>query len=184
MPGQTPSQTVGPFFSEALTPAEGGAGAPGWCLAAEDAPGAAICIRGMLLDGAGDPVCDGMVEIWQADAEGRFPDGTGSFPGFGRSATDEAGEFRFRTIKPGPVSPGSAPHVSAAVFARGMLNHAFTRIYFSDESAANARDAVLLAVEPERRETLVAHRDKDGAEPTYRFTIRLQGEDETVFFDA
>lgn len=184
MPGQTPSQTVGPFFSHALTPTGQGAGPVEGRLADGATPGEAVRIEGILLDGAGDPVTDGLVEIWQADSEGSYPDGSGTFPGLGRSGTDEAGAFRFQTVKPGPVAAGSAPHVSVAVFARGMLNHAFTRIYFSDESELNDHDPVLASVDPGRRETLVARRRTGSRMPVYEFVIRLQGEGETVFFDA
>lgn len=185
MPAQTPSQTVGPFFAHALTPAGIRPGCvPANRIADETAPGVYIRIEGRLLDGLGDPVPDGMVEIWQADHEGVYGRIESGFRGFGRAGTDPEGRFAFLTIKPGPVAPGLAPHASVAVFARGMLNHAFTRIYFSDEAAANAADPVLASVEPARRATLVADRsDRDGI-PSYGFTIRLQGDHETVFFDA
>ena len=176
MPRQTPSQTVGPFFSHALAPA--GSDAPSALanrIRDPDAPGAAIRIEGLVLDGAGDPVPDALLEIWQAGAP---------FRGFGRAATDENGAYWFLTVKPGAPAAGGAPHVSVAVFARGMLNHAFTRLYFSDDRAAHAADGVLARVEPDRRETLVARRLPGEGVPTYRFTIRLQGERETVFFDA
>ena len=185
MPPQTPSQTVGPFFSHALTPAGSRPGrVPGNRIADEAAPGVPIRIEGRLLDGVGDPVPDGMVEIWQADDEGVYGRIAEGFHGFGRAGTDPDGRFTFLTIKPGPVAQGMAPHASVAVFARGMLNHAFTRIYFSDEAAANAADPVLSSVEPTRRGTLVATRsDRDGIQ-SYEFTIRLQGDRESVFFDA
>lgn len=185
MPRQTPSQTVGPFFSHALTPAgEDLEGSPGNLLAHGETPGEAILVTGRLIDGAGEPVADGMIEIWQADSEGRYPDGRGQFSGFGRAGTDENGEFRFQTIKPGPVGIGVAPHISVVVFARGMLNHAFTRIYFSDEDASNRRDPVFRDLDPERRKTLIAVRGEDEPVPTYDFTVHLQGERETLFFDA
>ncbi len=182
---QTPSQTVGPFFSHALTPSESEARIIASNQLADRSGGSAsIRIAGCLLDGAGQPVKDGLIEIWQADHQGTYPDGTGKFRGFGRAATEDAGRFWFHTIKPGSIAPGHAPHVNVVVFARGMLNHAFTRIYFADEPAANAADPVLATVDPGRRDTLVAERMEGHGRPTYEFTIRLQGEGETVFFDA
>ncbi len=185
MPSQTPSQTVGPFFAPALTPSNARPGfVPGNRIADETAAGVPIRIYGRMLDGAGDPVPDGMVEIWQADPDGAYRSGDAGFLGFGRAGTDSKGRFTFLTVKPGSVAAGSAPHASVAVFARGMLNHAFTRIYFSDEVRANATDPVLVSVDPARRRTLIATRsDRDGIQ-SYEFTIRLQGDTETVFFDA
>lgn len=182
-PATTPSQTVGPFF-----------GLPGGILwddgpevVAEGTPGAFV-LRGRLLDGAGEPVPDGVVEIWQADEQGRFdhPDDprpeSASRQGFGRCPTSPDGEFWFRTVKPGPLptptGEAEAPHIDVTVLARGMLNRVVTRIYFPDEEQANAADPVLSAVDPERRHTLVATPDQEG----YRFDIRIQGDDETVFF--
>ena len=127
-----------------------------------------------------------MLELWQADAQGRCqPQGNAGFTGFGRAETTaEEGRFWFETIRPGPVAgPGGAlqaPHLSLSVFARGVLVRLMTRIYFADQPA-NAADPVLALVPPERRETLIAKRDDQGV---YRFDIRLQGEGETVFFDA
>ena len=185
MPAQTPSQTVGPFFAHALTPtANRPKCVPGNRIADETVPGVPIRIEGRLLDGLGDPVPDGMVEIWQADHEGVYGRIETGFRGLGRAGTDPDGRFTFLTIKPGSVAPGLAPHANVAVFARGMLNHAFTRIYFSDEAAANAADPVLSSVEPARRATLVADRSDRNGVRSYEFTIRLQGDRETVFFDA
>ena len=186
---QTPSQTVGPFYSMGLTRRAMNV------MVAEATQGERICIEGQVLDGDGQPVPDAMVEIWQANAYGRYnhPDDKQekpldlTFTGWGRSATDEDCFYRFETIKPGPVPrPGDsvqAPHCNVTVFARGMLAHAFTRIYFSDEQANDA-DPVLSAIKnKKRRQTLMAQReDKDGR-AVYRFDIRLQGENETVFFD-
>ncbi len=185
MPFQTPSQTVGPFFSHALTASRADSRTiAGNGLADEDTPGEAIRIEGTIIDGAGDRVPDAMLEIWQADSDGLYPDGGGCFVGFGRAGTDAAGAYWFRTIKPGPVATGSAPHINLAVFARGMLNHAFTRIYFSDEEEANAGDTVLASVDPPRRKTLIARKRDTFSPPTHEFTIRLQGDEETVFFDV
>jgi protocatechuate 3,4-dioxygenase alpha subunit len=182
----TASQTVGPFFHIGL-PYPGGAE-----LVAPDAPGA-IRLGGTVFDGEGEPVDDALVEVWQADRAGRYhhPEDTrddppveGGFRGFGRCPTDAGGSYEFVTIKPGPVpAPGGgmqAPHVLVAVFARGLLKHVVTRVYFPDESAANDADPVLGLVEPERRSDLVAV-EEAGA---YRFDVHLQGDRETPFFDV
>ena len=193
--GITPSQTIGPFFAYALTPADYGyAALVGADLVTPDAAGEPIRIAGRLVDGAGQPVPDAMIEIWQADGAGRYP-GAGApllpnsgFRGFGRAPCDAAGAFVFRTVKPGPV-PGpagrpQAPHVDVGIFARGLLSRLFTRIYFADEPS-NQADPILAVVPPERRATLIARRDEAaGAPPLYRFDIHLQGERETVFFEA
>jgi protocatechuate 3,4-dioxygenase, alpha subunit len=182
----TPSQTVGPYFAIGL-PWERGPHA-----VADQMPGL-IRIMGVVYDGAGVPVPDALIETWQPDQEGRFADlhgyGTPSalagFRGFARyGAEDGDGSFEIVTVKPGPV-PGlgtdvQAPHIDVSVFARGMLNRCVTRIYFGDEAAANAADPVLARVPAERRATLIAEPDADG----YRFDVRLQGENETVFFSV
>jgi protocatechuate 3,4-dioxygenase, alpha subunit len=175
MPGSTPSQTVGPFFAFGL-PFEGGER-----LVEESG----IWITGVIYDGAGEPVSDALVEIWQANRHGRYrhPEDTrenlpleDGFDGFGRCATDENGEFRFYTVKPGATAP-HAPHINVIVLARGLLQHLFTRIYFPDEEEANAADPLLSSIEdPVRRRTLIA----DGL----RFDIHLQGERQTAFLDV
>lgn len=187
--GTTPSQTVGPFFHEALN-------RPAWSdLTAGGATGAAIRIEGRVLDGDGVPVSDALVEIWQADAAGRYahPEDTRegapdpNFPGFGRAATDGQGMYRFTTVRPGPV-PGNgnvmqAPHILMSVFARGLLDRLVTRIYFADEPA-NDTDPVLNAIgDPAVRRTLLAAREEAGGVVTYRFDIVLQGEGETAFLE-
>lgn len=175
----TPSQTAGPYLAIGLGPF-----AP-IALVADDAPGA-IRVVGRLTDGHGDPVPDGAVEIWQADPEGRFPPDAGAgWTGFGRSLTDAGGEFAFTTVKPGrlpvPSAGAQAPHLDVLVFARGLLRSLHTRMYFPDESTANAEDLVLGAIpDPSRRATLVAVAEGDH----YRFDIRMQGAAETVFFGA
>jgi protocatechuate 3,4-dioxygenase alpha subunit len=177
----TPSQTVGPFLSLGLTWTDGHLVVP------EGSPGA-IRIAGRMFDGAGAPVPDGVVETWQADADGRFdhPDdprgasGSG-FGGFGRCPTDEEGRFRIVTVKPGALGDGQAPHIDVTVLARGLLLHLTTRIYFPDETEANAADPLLSSLPPERAATLVAEAAGDGE---YRFDIRLQGEGETVFLQV
>jgi protocatechuate 3,4-dioxygenase alpha subunit len=184
MPGQTPSQTVGPFFDFGLiNPGEEN-------LLRGEPAGDRITIRGVVFDGDGAPVPDAMIETWQADANGiynhpadpRRAEADPHFTGFARAATDPAGEYRIRTIRPGAV-PGQAPHINVRVFARGMLIHAYTRVYFEDE-AANAGDPVLnLKAVSDRRDTLISARDNTGGETAYRFDIRLQGDGETVFFN-
>ncbi len=194
---QTPSQTVGPFFAYGLTSEQYGYQldqiATGDLLSSSPGvDGNRIRIVGQVLDGAGDPVPDAMVEIWQADGSGRYAhpaDQRGvntGFKGFGRmgTGTDPDNRFVFDTIKPGSVDGAQAPHINVIVFARGMLSHAFTRIYFADEAEINARDPVLGAVPEDRRQTLIAAPTDVDGRPTYRFDIRLQGAEETVFFDV
>lgn len=191
---QTPSQTIGPFFAYGLTPEQYDydlTSIAGPKLASEDQEGARIRIEGQIFDGEGATVGDAMIEIWQADAAGRYAhpaDDRGSnadFTGFGRvgTGTDPQQRFFFETVKPGAVGNGQAPHINVIVFMRGMLNHAYTRIYFSDEAEANAADPMLAAVPAERRGTLIAKRDERDGQTLYRFDIHMQGADETVFFD-
>jgi len=184
--GSTPSQTVGPFLSIGLPWADGPDVVP------EGTTGA-VRIAGTLTDGAGAPVPDGLIEIWQADPAGRFthPDDPrgpvdSGFRGFGRCATDAAGGFWFRTVKPGTLpcegDLAEAPHLDVSVFARGMLHRLVTRVYFPDEAAANAADPVLRDLDAAERALLTALPQPDG---TLRFDIRLQaGADgpETPFF--
>ena len=181
----TPSQTAGPYLrigllrnligSEVVDP-----GDP-----------RAIVIRGRLTDGAGVGVPDGMVEIWQANTAGRYRHPSddrddvpleNGFLGFGRSGTEDDGRFSFVTVKPGPVPwPDGglqAPHLVVTVFARGLLKHAMTRLYFPDEVEPNAADPVLSRLAPEQREPLVAVAEDGGL----RFDIRLQGPAHTTFF--
>lgn len=172
----TPGQTVGPFFHYAL-PFEGDselvpAGSAG-----------SIRFHGRVLDGAGEPVPDALVEIWQADATGAIVQQPGSlrrdgwtFTGWGRSSTDNTGHYSFSTVAPG-ATDGSAPFFALTVFARGLLNRLFTRAYLPGDEAALAADPVLGGLAPDRRATLIATADAQGCE----FDIRLQGEDETVF---
>ena len=184
--GQTPSQTVGPFFHFALPDEKYET------LVTDQTKGERIDIEGRIVDGDGAPLPDALIEIWQANSEGRYDHAEDkqekaldpSFHGWGRSATDKDGKFRFHTIKPGPVpGPGNtlqAPHVSITVLARGMLKHLVTRLYFEGEKL-NADDPILARInEPERRGTLIAK--KSGSK--YVFDIVLQGDNETVFFDV
>lgn len=176
---RTPSQTVGPFLSIAMGwPPDGPCVVP---LGTLDA----IWIRGRILDGTGAPVCDGLVETWQPDTDSRFATAAhGGFRGFGRAMTDADGVWAVHTVKPGRIADTqgglAAPHISVAVFARGLLKHVWTRIYFDDEADANQADSVLQSIDASRRGTLVAERTTDG----YRFDVRLQGPDETVFLDV
>lgn len=189
--GQTPSQTVGPFFAYGLSPRQYGYALDsvvGPAMADESVVGERIRVEGQVLDGAGAPITDALIEFWQADADGvyRASDGVNArFSGFGRcgTGTDAEARFWFETIKPGVAADEAdraAPCINVTVLMRGLLSHVFTRLYFSDEAEANARDEVLLSVPPERRATLIA----DLVEPGhYKFDIRMQGDDETVFFD-
>jgi protocatechuate 3,4-dioxygenase alpha subunit len=158
-------------------------------MATDDTSGARIRLEGRVLDGDGEVVPDALIELWQADAEGRYnhpadPRGAADpgFSGFGRAGTDDAGRWWFDTIKPGPHGSG-APHINVIVFARGLLDRLLTRFYFSDE-AANADDPLLGSLPPDRRATLVAERAEEGEAVTYRIDIVLQGEGETVFFEG
>ncbi len=193
MIGLTPSQTVGPYFAYGLTPGTQYAWNDPFSnnLVTPDVSGERIRIAGKVFDGAGNPMPDAMMEIWQADAQGRFADPqdtrgqqNASFKGFGRCGADATGTFVFETIKPGsvpdPDGKPQAPHILLAIYARGILLHLYTRIYFEDE-AANADDPVLALVPEDRRDTLIARRLDDG---TYRFDVHMQGDRETVFFDV
>jgi protocatechuate 3,4-dioxygenase alpha subunit len=194
--GITPSQTVGPFFKYGLTPD----GQYDWNdafasnLVTPDTSGERIRVQGRVFDGDGQPVPDCMLEIWQADAQGRFSDPqdkralpNSSFKGFGRCGTDANGGYAFDTIKPGQVADPDgkpqAPHLLVAIFARGMLLQNYTRIYFDGETA-NAADPVMALVPADRRDTLIAMRQPGNGTAVYRFDIRLQGDNETVFFDV
>lgn len=197
--GQTPSQTVGPFFAYGLTPEQYGYPAltsiASPDLRTPDVEGERIRLVGRVLDGADEPVGDAMIEIWQADPQGRYghpADARGNvafpniaFRGFGRcgTGTDAQNRFVFDTVKPGAVDDKQAPHINVIVFMRGLLTHLYTRVYFADE-AANAGDPVLLSVPAERRGTLIAPREEHGGIAVYRFDIHMQGDKETVFFDV
>lgn len=186
----TASQTVGPFLHIGLD----------WLnrnqLVSDRAEGERITVEGVLIDGNGSPVPDGVIEIWQANEQSEYvqPQAPAAkphavFSGFGRMSTDEQGAFRFHTIKPGRVAAADgrlqAPHIAVSVFARGIIKRMATRIYFADE-ASNADDPILQLVSTERRITLVAQL-VNAAPKTFCFNIILQGEwqgqKETVFFD-
>lgn len=187
---ESPSQTAGPYVHIGCTPNVTGIttvydGDLGAVMKTGLVRGEEITIKGTVYDGNGDALLDAMVEIWQADADGKY--GTGeddqsdpNFTGWGRTAGHlETGEFTFETVKPGPVGEGHAPHITFWVVARGINLGLQTRMYFEGE-ASNAGDPILSHVPEDRRDTIVAKRDSDGI---YRFDIRLQGEGETVFFD-
>jgi protocatechuate 3,4-dioxygenase, alpha subunit len=172
---ETPGQTIGPFFGTALPYQKGNELVP---------PGTAgaIQLHGVITDGDGRPVPDALVEIWQADADGRIPVAAGSlhrdgwtFTGWGRAETDDEGRYSFSTLMPGAAAPDEARFIGVIVFARGLLNRLFTRAYLPDTQPA--KDRLLAALPAERRHTLITERDRDGL----RFDIRLQGTDETVF---
>jgi protocatechuate 3,4-dioxygenase alpha subunit len=188
----TSSQTVGPFYGYALPFPGGGDMAPA-------GSADAILLHGCVYDGEGTPIPDALIELWQADPEGNFPAVPGSlrrnpvnggfygrngvdFTGFGRVPTGQDGRWATQTLRPG-ARPGRAPYISLCVFARGLLMHLFTRMYFPENAEANAADPLLAALPPDRRRTLIAAAGPDG---TYRFDIRLQHDgahEETVFLD-
>lgn len=196
---ETPSQTAGPYVHIGLAPGAAGfdiySRELGWDIAGPNAKGERVRIEGRVIDGMGSPIKDVLLEAWQANADGIYahPEHSGSvengFRGWGRIITDfETGEWTFDTIKPGAVTDLNgrvmAPHISLWIVARGINAGLQTRLYFSDEADANGADPVLNLIEWERRrQTLVAARSKVDGKTIYRFDIKLQGEDETVFFD-
>lgn len=188
--GVTPPQTVGPFFHGGLLYV------PLNVLVTPQTQGTRIRLEGHVYDGDRAPVSDALVEIWQANAVGRYHHPADrrpapldpAFVGFGRCGTDAGGAYRFDTIKPGPVPFDvrgvQAPHINLCVFARGLLDHLRTRVYFDDEPAT-ADDPILQLIPPPRRPTLLARRQGHEQDTVvYRFDLVLQGEGETVFFDV
>lgn len=175
----SPSQTVGPFFAYGLTP--NGKYPQNDLVTGQmvdsSVAGERITLKGVLYDGAGNPINDAFLEIWQADSKGKFNATNSSFKGFGRCATNDAGEFTFNTIKPASVG-GQAPHLALHVLARGVLVHLYTRVYFEGDDVS--QDSVMNLVPKDRRETLIAKK-KDGV---YQFNIHIHGEKETVFFEV
>jgi protocatechuate 3,4-dioxygenase alpha subunit len=191
--GQTPSQTVGPYFAYGLTATQYGYdfNQPfDAVLALDAARGERIRLVGRVIDGDGKPINDALVEISHADSTGEYPQSvedarTRGFRAFGRmgTGTDPQNRFTFYTVKPGAEASGEAPHINVLVLMRGMLLHTFTRVYFSDEAEANGKDTVLSSVPAERRKTLIAERSENGGVVTYTIDINMQGPNETVFFD-
>jgi protocatechuate 3,4-dioxygenase, alpha subunit len=202
--GQTPGQTLGPFFHQGLLRTRAVFQVPGLCkqsadvfgatLAAPGTFGERIALEGVVYDGLETPIGDALLEVWQANAHGRYHhpldqsnrELDAAFRGFGRAATDPRGAFSFVTIKPGsvPMAAGvQAPHINLVLGARGMTRHAFTRVYFEGD-ARLGQDPVLALVPERRRHTLVAKASgqRDGV-TSYRFDIHLQGANETVFFE-
>lgn len=176
----TPGQTVGPFYGYALPFEKDNE------LLAPGSPGS-IRLQGTVYDGAGETVPDAILEIWQPDADGKVVRKTGSlvrdgytFTGWGRGSVGYSGVFTFTTVNPGPTSPGAAPFISVALFARGLTNRLFTRIYLPENGEVLAKDPLLSTLDPERRKTLIARRDADGG---LTWDIHLQGPNETVFLD-
>lgn len=195
---QTPSQTVGPYFAYGLTAQQyryDNTQIADNQLVKGDINGECIRITGTVFDGNGDAVNDALIEIWQANAAGRFNHPLDQrnnralepgFLGYGRCGTGTSSDasFSFDTIKPGAAKDGHAPFITVVVFMRGLLSHAYTRLYFSDEASANQADPVLNKVSEQRRATLIAQRKETGTGPEYHFDIHMQGAQETVFFEV
>ena len=187
MPVPTPSQTVGPFFSIGLARLYHND------LCGNSSSPRALRIRGRVLDGRGDPVPDAFLEIWCANRDGNYPspqtpgqpENSALANGFARIPTNDSGEFQFTTIKPGLIagrdSEMQAPHLVVSIFMRGLLKPLFSRIYFPNDSA-NHTDPVLSRIEKHRQPTVIA-RPSEGDPNTLEWTVHLQGENETVFFD-
>lgn len=196
---ESASQTAGPYVHIGLAPGAAGFDVYrqelGWDIAGPNAKGERIRVEGRVIDGMGAPIKDVLLEVWQANAAGHYahPEGGGpvedGFRGWGRVISDfETGEWGFDTVKPGPTRGRNvgtqAPHLNLWIVARGINIGLNTRMYFSDEAEANAADPVLNLIEwKHRRATLIADRSERDGQPVYRFDIRLQGDDETVFFD-
>ncbi len=197
---ESASQTAGPYVHIGLAPGAAGfkiySRELGWDITGPNAKGERIRVEGCVIDGMGAPIKDVMLEVWQANAAGHYahPEGGGpveeGFRGWGRVITDfETGEWAFDTIKPGPTQGRNvgvqAPHLNLWLVARGINIGLHTRMYFADDTEANAKDPVLNLIEwQNRRATLIAPRSERDGKPVYRFDIRLQGQDETVFFDV
>ena len=180
---ETPSQTAGPYVHIGLAPAMAGLehapSALGEAIAGPEITGERITVQGTITDGTGALVTDALVEMWQADAEGRYGR-NGSFIGWGRAAADfETGIWRLETIRPGALDP-MAPHLALWIAARGINTGLHTRIYFPEDAERHSTDPVLVRTPRGRRDTLIANPTGPGA---YRFDIHLQGENETVFLD-
>lgn len=198
---ETPSQTAGPYVHIGLIPSQAGFEIFDRnftsVLTTAATPGEHIAIEGRVFDGSGAAIRDVLIEIWQADAAGHYAHPADkkaatskAFRGWGRAGSDfQTGVYRFETVKPGPVPgragrPMMAPHISFWIVARGINIGLQTRMYFSDETEANAKDGVLKSIElAARRETLIAQKTMRDGKPLYTFDIVVQGDKETVFFD-
>ncbi|MCT2021344.1 protocatechuate 3,4-dioxygenase subunit alpha [Kocuria marina] len=174
----TPGQTIGPFYGYAL-PYEGGE------FLVDRSHPKAVRLHGTVYDGHGTPVPDSMLEIWQADQNGKVSQEPGSlkrdgytFTGFGRVAVDNAGHYDFTTVDPGPTEDGKAPFICLTVFARGLLNRLFTRVYLPEDTDALTNDPLLSSLSEAERATMIAERQSDGS---LHFDVHLQGDRETVF---
>jgi protocatechuate 3,4-dioxygenase, alpha subunit len=188
----TPSQTVGPFFAYSLTAEQYGYdfnSIINGVLTDDYTEGERIVITGCVIDGNGNNINDALVELWQADPKGQYRldpirhknDG---FTGFGRlgTGTHPTHQFTFETLKPASIDGIQAPHINVILFMRGSLHHLYTRLYFSDEIVANQQDPLLKAVSSERQNTLIAERSEINGKVFYTFNIKMQGDNETVFF--
>ncbi|MGP5522016.1 protocatechuate 3,4-dioxygenase subunit alpha [Glutamicibacter arilaitensis] len=174
----TPGQTIGPFYGYALPFEKDNE-------LVNQAHPRSVRLHGVVCDGNGEIIPDALLEIWQADEHGNVVSREGSlvrdgytFTGWGRAAVDNAGHYTFTTVNPGATDEGKAPFIMLTVFARGLLNRLFTRIYLPEDTTALARDPLLVSLSEAERSTLIATREADGS---LRFDIRLQGENETVF---
>lgn len=174
----TPGQTIGPFYGYALPFEKDNE------LVNQANPNS-VRLHGVITDGKGEVIPDALLEIWQADENGSVVSRDGSlvrdgyaFTGWGRTAVDNVGHYTFTTVNPGATEDGKAPFIMLTVFARGLLNRLFTRIYLPEDTRALDNDPLLSSLTEAQRKTLIATREKDGS---LRFDIRLQGEDETVF---
>jgi protocatechuate 3,4-dioxygenase alpha subunit len=194
---QTPSQTVGPFFAYSLTAEQYGYdfnsiidnSLVGNTDFLNDDPAQRIYITGRVFDGAGNTISDAIIELWQPNTDGTYRNTpiqgkNDGFSGFGRmgTGTHDDHRFTFTTVKPAATN-GEAPHINVIVFMRGLLLHLYTRLYFSDEKAANAKDDLLKSIPKDRRNTLIANKVVKNGRIIYEFDIRMQGEGETVFLD-
>ena len=174
----TPGQTVGPFYGYALPYDRDNE------LVNQGHPNS-VRLHGVVYDGKGEAIPDALLEIWQADEQGNVVSREGSlvrdgytFTGWGRTAVDNAGHYTFTTLNPGATEAGKAPFIMLTVFARGLMNRLFTRIYLPEDAEALASDPLLSSLSEAERKTLIATREDDGS---LRLDLRLQGEDETVF---
>jgi protocatechuate 3,4-dioxygenase alpha subunit len=181
---QTPSQTIGPYFAIGLNASQSNFESGSLVSNEISGDGELITITGQVFDGEGEVVNDAMIEILQADSSGLV--GSEHFLGFARADTgiEADNSFVFRTIKPGAVSSDEAPYISDIVHMRGLLLQTYTRLYFSDEEAANLNDVVFSQLTEDRRETLIAQRTQASDRATYQFDIHMQGDRETLFFSV